>query len=318
LTPKPDIKGVDPGLSVPLPELPMTLKELRVTPVYASSVPTRDIKIPTRDGVYIDCRIYTPKSTEGVPLFIYFHGGGWVRGTLDSYNYICGKISELGFLVASVAYRLAPDYHFPIPANDCIDSIHWLLKNRDSLRELPNENISVVVGGDSAGSHLALSSLLKIIQQEGQLPPEIIGACLIYPTTDAHLNSKCWSRLGTGYRLTETFVRKSWNWLLPDPALKDDPFVSICKCEDSLVSKLPPSLVITAEFDPLFEEGENFAEKLFTLGVQTHCFRVLSAIHGFFSHAAATGFPVHEPYSNLALKIISHWKSQLSNSQTNK
>jgi len=283
-----------------------------VTPVYASSVPTRDIKIPTRDNHNMDCRIYNPKFTENVPLFVYFHGGGWVRGTLDSYNYICGKISELGFLVASVAYRLAPDYRFPIPANDCIDSIHWLLKNRNSLREGSSDNIGhVVIGGDSAGAHLTLSALLKIIEQEGKLPPEIIGECLIYPATDAHLSSQCWERLGKDYRLTEAFVRKSWDWLTGDTLLKDDPFVSICKCDSTLLAKLPPSLIITAEFDPLFEEGEKFAEKLFSIGVEIYCFRILSTIHGFFSHAAATGFPQHEAYSNLALKMIYQWKSKL-------
>jgi len=317
ITPKPHLLGIDPELKVPLPGAPLTIEELRNTPVLSSTVPTKDFYIPSREnGVNIHCRTYIPPkstTTENLTLFVYLHGGGWVRGTLDSYNYICGKICELGFLVVSVAYRLAPEYHFPIPVNDCIDSIHWLLQHRNSLiEELESNKVhSVIIGGDSAGAHLTISALLKIIEQEGHLPPEIIGECLIYPATDAHLSSKCWPRLGKDYRLTEAFVRKSWGWFMGDPALKDNPFVSVCKCDTSLLSKLPPSLIVTAEFDPLFEEGENFAELLFSIGIEIHCFRIMSTVHGFFSHASATGFPVHEPYSNLALKIISLWKSKL-------
>jgi len=291
-------------LKAPLPGLPLTIEELRVTPVFASSVPTRDIKIPVRHGVNLDCRIYRPNNLEAAPLFIYFHGGGWVRGTLDSYNYICGRISEQGFIVASVAYRLCPEHPYPIPTDDCIDSINWLLKNTSSLMEGYNER--VVIGGDSAGAHLTLSALLKMLEKDGHLPPQIVAECLIYPATDSHMTSPCWATLGKDYRLTEEFVIKTWIWLTGgNEQLKDDPFVCICKCNDSLLSKLPPTLVITAEFDPLFEEGEKFSERLFSLGINIHCFRVLSTVHGFFSQASATGMPVHEPYSNLALQIIS-------------
>jgi len=106
-------------------------------------------------------------------------------------------------------------------------------------------------------------------------------------------------------------MRNCWDWFTGDTNLFQNPFVDVNKCEDALVSKLPPTLIITAQFDPLHEEGEKFAKRLFSLGVKTHTFRMMSTIHGFITHGAATGYPAHEAYSNFAVQIISNWKSFL-------
>jgi len=244
---------------------------------------------------------------------VFFHGGGWVRGTLDLYNYICSRISALGFILVSVAYRLAPECQYPKPVNDCIDSIKWVLKNSNSLRGTSGDPSDyVVIGGDSAGGYLTICSLVTMIHNEGQIPSQIAAQCLVYPATDPHMKSSTWATsLGKDYRLTDVFVKKSWLWLLGSESVKDDHLANLEKCDSSLVSKLPPALVITAEFDPLNEEGEKFAERMFTLGVKTHCFRLLSTIHGFFSQSSVTGCPQFEPYSNLAINLIEEWKSTL-------
>jgi acetyl esterase len=316
ISPNPEIKGIDPALGAPLPSIPLTIEELRKTPSFPATVPVKDISIPSREeGVQIPARIYTPNSSaiQTLPIFVYFHGGGWVRGTLDLYNYICSKLSALGFIVVSVAYRLAPEVQYPILVNDCIDSIKWTLKNSNTLRGTSGDPLDyVVIGGDSAGGYLTICSLLTIIHNEGQIPSQITAQCLVYPATDPHMKSSTWPTLGKDYRLTEEFVKKSWLWFLGNESVKNDHLANLAKCDSALVSKLPPALVITAEFDPLNEEGEIFAERMFTLGVKTHCFRILSTIHGFFSNSSATGFPQHEPYSNLAINLIEQWKSTLN------
>jgi len=185
VSPNPNHQGIDPLIPVPSPGIPLTIPEIRS--INAPRVPfagSVDVNVPGRAGYAIPIRVYTPQSNPEkiVPLLIYIHGGGWVRGTLDQYDYICGKLCESGFVVASVDYRLSPEYKYPIPLNDCVDSIKWLLTNINTVIGSSGRTVEhVIVGGDSAGGHLTLSSLLKIIDQDGQLPPQIIGACPIYP-----------------------------------------------------------------------------------------------------------------------------------------
>jgi len=308
VTPNPSIKGLDPALEAFSQELPLDLNELRKAAASTSLVPTKDITIPSRSGVSLNARVYTPPDTHSLPILIYSHGGGWVRGTLDSYNAICSRLSLLGLVVVSLEYRLAPENKFPGTLHDVVDCTKWILQNREKIRGNVGDNNDVVlIGGDSAGAHLSVATLLKILDEDGSLPSQIVGEVLVYPPTDGKMNSASWVAYGDKYKLTKKVATQMWDWHLQSPDDINNPFVSVKLSSPSLLSKLPPTIIITAELDPLRDEGEEFAQMLSSKGVDTSCVRVLSTFHGFFMHGISTRLPSFEPYSALALSIIGNW-----------
>jgi len=231
-----------------------------------------------------------------------------VRGTLDGYNAICSRISLMGFVVVSLEYRLAPENKFPGTLHDTIDCTKWILQNREKIRgDVGEKNDVVFIGGDSAGGHLSVATLLKILDEDGSLPSQIVGEVLVYPPTNVHMNTASWVTYGSNYRLTKNIASQMIDWHIQSPDDKNNPFVSVKFSSPSLLSKLPPTIIFTAEFDPLRDEGEEFAQTISSQGVDTICYRMLSTIHGFFSQGNSTGVPCQEAYSSLALSVLGNW-----------
>ena len=234
-----------------------------------------DIKIPSPEGHVIPARVYVPVGTSKPPVCVYFHGGGWVIGSVESHDAPCRELAaRSGCAVVSVDYRLSPETPYPGPLDDCIAATEWIATNGS---EIGVDGSRLAVGGDSAGGNLAAAVTLVARERGG---PAIAAQALVYPATDLSLAQPSIVENGEGYFLTADAMR--WfvgHYLNGAPAKSIDPLVSPLHAPD--VTGLPPALVITAEFDPLRDEGEAYARKLEAAGVPTTQHRFDGQIHGF-------------------------------------
>lgn len=237
-----------------------------------SKAEMHDVTDTTAGGVNI--RIYRPSAEANLPCLVYFHGGGWVIGDLETHDNVCRNLaSETGCVVVATDYRLAPEHPFPAPLEDCYTVLTWVNANAG---ELGIDADRIAVGGDSAGGNLSACVSLKARNENG---PRIVHQLLIYPVTDAAMDTASYTANAEGYMLT----RVGMEWFFGHyvgSADKFDPMISPLRAED--VSDLPPATVITAEFDPLRDEGEAYGERLKAAGVDTHVQRFDGMIHGFF------------------------------------
>ena len=225
----------------------------------------------------IPVRIYRP-SAAPAPVHVHFHGGGWVIGDLETHDRDCREICVgADCIVVAVDYRLAPEHIFPAAPEDCYAALCWAAANLDSLCALPG---AVSVGGDSAGGNLAAAVALMARDRNG---PAIAMQLLIYPVTDATMESGSYRDNADGYLLSRTMMSWFWDHYCPDLALRADPLASPITAED--LTGLPPALIMTAEFDPLRDEGEAYAERLIAAGVEVEVRRFDGLVHGFFSQA---------------------------------
>jgi acetyl esterase len=235
-----------------------------------------DQEIAMRDGQTIPIRIYKPSSEKNLPIIVFFHGGGFVLGDIDSHDKPCRRISQTNqAIVVSIGYRLAPEAKFPIPSNDCYDATVWVAQNAISLGGNPD---NLIVMGDSAGGNLAT---VTAIQARGLNTPKIAKQVLVYPTTDARLNHPSIDKFATGYFLT----KKTMQWFIKHYKSKDEdifnPVMSPLLNED--LSNLPPTLLVTAALDPLKDEGIAYFKKLEAAGNQV-CYKdYKNVIHGFMN-----------------------------------
>lgn len=224
----------------------------------------------------VPVRIYTPiKSEEALPVFVYYHGGGWVIGNLDSVDIPCRQIaSESQCIVVSVDYRLAPENKFPAAIDDSYAVIEWLI---DHEKELNIDASRIAVGGDSAGGNIAAVVSLKARDLDVN---NIIQQVLVYPVTDYNLNTSSYLDYADGYFLTKDTMQWFWNHYLNSDSDGESPYVSPLKATN--LKDLPPALVITAEYDPLRDEGEAYAKKLQEANIPVQLKRYDGVIHGFF------------------------------------
>ncbi|MCU1395352.1 MAG: esterase [Ilumatobacteraceae bacterium] len=225
------------------------------------------------DGV--PARLYRPSADTGLGLLIYLHGGGWVIGDLDSHDNVCRAIANRsGHAVLSIDYRLAPEHPFPAALDDSITATRWAHTHASDLGCDPAR---LAIGGDSAGGNLsAVVANLAVVPLRFQL--------LVYPVTDARCDAPSYVENGEGYFLTAASMQ--WfigHYLSGDASALDDPRLSPLRADDEAVRNSPPTLVITAEFDPLRDEGDRYAARLASLGVPTSHVRFGGMFHGFFS-----------------------------------
>ena len=229
----------------------------------------RDVEIAGAGGP-IRVRIYVPlEPARGV--ISYFHGGGWVVGSIESFDTTCRALANAsGAIVGSVGYRLAPEHPFPAGLEDCVAATK-------GLAELyPNEPLAV--GGDSAGGNLAIAVARRLRDQ-------VRALVLIYPVTDAGLNTPSMRDFKERYGLTAAGLQRYWNLYL-DGSDGFQPDTSPLRADD--LAGLPPAFVLTAEFDVLRDEGEAMAGKLREAGVDVTHRRYDGTIHGFWRWLAAT------------------------------
>jgi acetyl esterase len=233
-----------------------------------------DRQLPGPDGE-LPIRIYRPDGDGSLPTLVYFFGGGWTLGSIDTADGICRRLANaVPCQVITVGYRLAPENPFPAAVHDCHQATQWIAAHAE---EFGVDASRLAVGGDSAGGNLAAATTL-LARDAG---PSLAGQLLVYPNTLYGSDTPSMRAGDDPYLFNRTSVGWYWEHYLTDPAQGADPLASPILAADH--SDLPPALVITAEFDPLRDEGEFYAEKLFAAGVPTQLSRYDGMVHGFFA-----------------------------------
>ena len=226
----------------------------------------------------IPLRLYHPlpagERRAAPPVLVYYHGGGWVIGDLDTHDTLCRELANAsGCAVVAVDYRMAPEHRFPAAVDDCIAATRWV---RDHAADLGVDATRLAVGGDSAGGNLA--AVVAIAARDaGDLP--IAYQLLIYPATDQHRDAPSHQRNGQGYLLTSDTMDYFTGHYIPDPAGYRDWRASPLLHPD--LSRLPPALVLTAGYDPLRDEGIAYAQRLSEAGSRATHLSFERQIHGF-------------------------------------
>ena len=222
-------------------------------------------------------RIYTPEGPGPFPLHVHYHGGGWVIGDLDTHDRDCRTLArEAGCVVVAVDYRLAPEHPFPAAPEDCYAATCWAADHAASLGARPGP---ITVGGDSAGGNLAAVVSLMAKARGG---PDIALQLLIYPVTDHDFTLPSYRENGEGYLLSTETMAWFWDLYCPE-SQRDDWRASPSKAES--LAGLPEAVIITAQYDPLRDEGHAYGDALQAAGVPVtvQCFEGM--IHSFFSLA---------------------------------
>ncbi|GIJ09850.1 alpha/beta hydrolase [Micromonospora andamanensis] len=227
-----------------------------------------DEKIDSSDSTPVGSRVYTPRSDAG-RVITYLHGGGWVTGDLDTHDVACRMLAgSLGAVVVSVDYRRAPEFPYPTPLQDAISAARW------TSRMFPDRYH--VLTGDSAGAQLALGVALDARDNDG---PPIAALLLMYPPVDPSLRIAAAGAHTDGYLLSVDDLTWCYEQYVPDPRHRSDPAVDLLHAD---LTCLPPTVVATAEFDPLQREGELLVEKLRADGVPARHVPGPGLVHGSF------------------------------------
>ncbi|MFG6116031.1 alpha/beta hydrolase [Halobacillus sp. MO56] len=255
----------------------MDFSPLAGEPVEVAKVENRTIPSPAGD---IPIRIYTPEGQGPFPALVFYHGGGWVIGDLDMVDVPCRLIAnQSNCVVVSVDYRLAPEHKFPAAADDAYAVAQWTVEKGASIEV---DSKRVAVGGDSAGGNLAaVVALMAHDRRDFSLAYQM----LIYPVTHYSYDTASYQENADGYLLTKDSMEWFWDHYLRTEDDGRHPYASPLLAED--LSGLPPALVVTAEFDPLRDEGEAYARRLEEAGVAVERKRYDGMIHGFFWMPAA-------------------------------
>lgn len=250
---------------------------LMAPPAEIASVEERTIDGP---GGKLRLRVYTPppdtpQDTGPFPLLVFFHGSGFVLCSLDTHDGMCRNLcAGAGCVVVSVDYRLAPEHKFPAGIEDCLHATRWAAAH---AAELGADPARIAIAGDSAGGNMAAVTALRLRDEGG---PVLCGQLLLYPVTDYHTpGTPSYEENAEGYGLTRDTMKWFWAHYLSDPSEGAYPHASPLRALD--LSGLPPALVITAEYDPLRDEGEFYAGKLRNSGVPAALTRYDGVNHGF-------------------------------------
>ena len=232
-----------------------------------------DHHVPVEGGE-ITVRCYTPAGRGAFPALVFFHGGGWVIGDLFTHDGICRSLANAAAcVVASVDYRLAPEHKYPVAAEDAFAATCWVAQHGP---QLGIDTRRLAVGGDSAGGNLAAVVSLMSRDRSG---PALALQVLVYPATHHSLDTRSYQEHADGYLLTRSAMRWFWNHYLRRADDGAEPYASPLLAEK--LGGLPPALVVTAEYDPLCDEGEAYAGRLREAGVPVTLTRYPGMIHGF-------------------------------------
>jgi acetyl esterase len=247
------------------------LKERQQT----SAIHVHEVRAVDCSGV--PARLYRPSDGDALGLLVYFHGGGWTICNLDTHDDMLRRLTnDSGCAVLSVDYRLAPEHPFPAPLDDSLAATAWAYEHAD---ELGCDSGRLAIGGDSAGGSLA-----AVVSQHEAAPLRF--QLLVYPCMDARCHAASYEDYGDGPFLTTAGMR--WfidHYLCGGAGAIDDPRVSPLLADDAALAKSPPTLVITAEIDPVRDDGEAYAERLRQVGVPASVSRYDGMFHAFVSFA---------------------------------
>lgn len=234
-----------------------------------------DHNITVRDGEQITVRLYTPVLGKTLPVIVYYHGGGWVYGNLESADAGCQLLADQAqAIVVSVDYRLAPEYPFPTPLHDAYDSLVWV---HDHMEALGGDASRLSVAGDSAGGNLATVVAYLATALEG---PSLHAQILIYPVTNVDFSTVSYLAYGEDYGL-DTQAMQWFSHHYTEEANFTNPLVSPLQLEE--VRNMPKTFIIAAEADVLFDEGLSYAQKLKAAGVVVEHITMPGLIHSYFS-----------------------------------
>lgn len=233
------------------------------------------------EGYEVPVRVYLPreKETDGLPVMLFFHGGGWVTESIDNYERICARMAvATNHIVVSVGYRLAPEYKFPVGLEDCYAVAKELYTGK--IAGIDPEQITVI--GDSAGGNLA-AALSLLARDQGEFLPK--RQILIYPAlygdySDASPYPSVREN-GSDYLLTSGKMRDYIELYASSEKDKKNPYFAPLLAED--YKNQPKTLILTAEFDPLRDEGEDYGRKLSEAGNEVEIHRISDALHGYFA-----------------------------------
>jgi len=273
----------------PLPELPAKEARLNPTPTMAVMAVMRDYfipmpepkvdtmgrQIPVEGGKTIHARVYTPKTGSGpFPVIVYYHGGGWVIADLDTYNASAqGLAEQVGAVVVSVAYRLAPESKFPTQHNDAFAAYQWVLQNAPSIQ---GDSKRVAVVGESAGGNLAANVSIMARDKQVALPRHQV---LVYPIANNDLNSASYRQYAAAKPLDKPMMAYFLKQTLANDAQSSNPRIALVKAN---LRGLPGTTLIAAELDPLQTEGKLLADQLQAAGVKVTYKRYEGVTHEFF------------------------------------
>jgi acetyl esterase len=249
----------------------------------------------------IPARVYIPKNLRNrsglSPSLMFFHGGGWVIGNLETHDVVCRKLAHEGeMMVISVDYRLAPEHRFPAAVDDAITATKWIAANAERLAIDPAR---LVVGGDSAGGNLA--AVVSLAAREDG--PRIAGQLLIYPSTDMSRRHPSHSEPETSVLLTHSVIGWFLNHYFGDADIND---WRASPARAKSLAGLPPAYVLTAGADPLRDEGDEYAARLKAAGVAVTYRHFPGQFHGFFTMGKLLN------QANVAVSEIATWLKALN------
>lgn len=247
---------------------------------YASrAMPSNDVVDDVRDisAGGVPARLYRPRADKNLGLLVYYHGGGWVIGDLNTHDGICRSLAvRMNHAVLSIDYRMGPEHKFPAAVEDALCSLRWAYDNAAELGINPER---IAVGGDSAGGNLA-----AIVAQQRPVP--VVFQLLIYPATDMTQSFPSHVENADGPVLTAQGMQWFMSHYMPSDADLKDPLASPHFAPDAFLRDAPPALIITAEHDPLRDEGEAYGRRLIANGVSASIVRYNGMFHGFFNMQA--------------------------------
>ena len=270
-----------PGYETMSPQEARRAHALLERPPSNISLPyVRDRRIPGPGGE-LEVRVYRPDGSEPLPALVYLHGGGWVLGSIETFDSRCRAVAKgARCVVISPAYRLAPEHPYPAAPEDCFAVARWVVANS---AELGVDPARVAVGGGSAGGNLAAVVALMARDRGG---PDLCFQLLVYPITSNRCDFPSHIENATGYILTTAAMGWYLDQYAPDAASRTQPYCAPLLAQS--LRGLPPAMVMTAEYDPLRDEGEAYARRLKSDGVPTCLKRYDGLVHGFFGMGYAS------------------------------
>lgn len=259
---------------MPMEELERIAKEDVSTATYHPNITIENLFIPGPNG-QLGLRIYKPKSNDPLPVFIYFHGGGWTAGSLNKHDYFCQEICDQSkCLVVSVDYGQAPHFTFPQPLEDCFFAVNWIERH---IGNKGGDNQRMAIGGDSAGGNLAAAVTLKArVKQK----PSFRCQILICPALNYNFDTLSYFEFAEGYFISREDMKFFWNNYLAQTQAKRNPLISPLLADT--LENLPPAFIVIANFDPLRDDGLAYGLRLYREGVPTRIKR-FNSIHGFYA-----------------------------------
>jgi acetyl esterase len=283
----PEIAAVLKSLESSPPMESLTVEALRASLAYpplerrTAVGEVVDIDIPL-EGRVLAARLYFPPTVRSKGVTVFFHGGGFVVGNLDTHDHVCRDLcAGSGAVLIAVDYRLAPEHRFPAAVHDSLEAVRWIGQHAEALSIDPTR---IVVAGDSAGGNLATVTALRIRDEGG---PALRAQVLVYPVTDYHTPpTRSYIDNQSGYSLTRAAMIRFWNEYVANEGDTQHPHA--CPLRAASLAGLPRALVITAEFDPLRDEGEAYGKRLIDAGIDVTLCRFDGMIHGFFRMGLAS------------------------------